>query len=171
MLAISVVNGFYYSLVSFVRYSKFLYFNRIHQFLYTLPIIMIILLVFWNDSTAFVVMCLKSKKSVFFYLPCSVFRILAFVHLSPSCKPYVTMLAIWVPWCSQSTQWPSERSKSLVYAVDTGHGFSYILIFWVAFKYDCLTSEVKPESHLLPLSFFHIVFLKFRPSLFLLTLL
>lgn len=49
------------------------------------------LFVSWTDNTEFVVMCLKvkKKKKYLFYLPC-VFRILTFIHLSPSCKPNVT---------------------------------------------------------------------------------
>lgn len=142
MLATRAVNRFYHSSVPFVCNSKFLYFNRTPQFLYTLCIIMISLWIFWSDSTGFVVMCLKTKKKCLFYFPC-VSRILAFIHLSLSCKPYVTYVSHLSSWCSQSIQWPPERSKKACLCSWCWTQISYILIFWVAFKDFCLTSEVK----------------------------
>lgn len=139
----SVVDGLIYSIVSFVCYFKFLYFNRIHPFLYTFCIIMIILWVFWIDNIAFVVMCLKSKKSSLFYLPCSVFRILAFVHLSASCKPYVTYVShlgsLVFPVYSVTFR---EIKKPYLCSWNWTQ-LSYIWIFRVAFKDGCLTSQGK----------------------------
>lgn len=66
VLVTSIVNGFCHYSISFVCHSKFLYFDGTHQFLCTLCIIMIILLIFWIDGTGFVVMYLKAKTKLSF---------------------------------------------------------------------------------------------------------